>query len=169
MSWAGLDVKVTWDGEDDPNDPYNWSQAFRLLTTLSLSCGGLVNTMSTSIVAPSLPQISKDLHIGTFTTQLTMSVYLLAYVFAPFIIAPFSEMYGRRPAYLICHAFYILFNSLCPVGKSKSVMIACRFLSGLGGACGITVSPLNSLPLNTDVDDRYHLAVWPFDGRYLAN
>jgi hypothetical protein len=86
MIWADSDVKVTWDGEDDPNDPYNWSQAFRLLTTLSLSCGGLVNTMSTSMVAPSLPQISKDLHIGTFTTQLTMSVYLLAYVFAPSLL-----------------------------------------------------------------------------------
>jgi MFS family permease len=98
-----------------------------------------------------------------------MSVYLLAYVPAPFIIAPLSEMYGRRPAYLICHAFYILFNSLCPFGKSKSVMIAYPFLSGLGGACGITVSVVISLPLNIDVDDRHHLAVGSFDGRHLAN
>ena len=136
---------------------------------MMLSCGGLVNTMWTSMVAPSLPQISKDLHIGTFTTQLTMSVYLLAYVFAPFIIAPFSEMYGRRPAYLICHGWYIVFNSLCPVGKSKSVLIASRFLSGLGGACGITVSDIISLLLKGNVDDQYHVAIGSFDGRYLAN
>lgn len=99
--------------------------------------------MSTSMVAPALSQISIDLAIGDSVTQLTMSIYLLAFVFGPLIIAPFSEMYGRKPAYIGAHLWYISWNSLCPVSKSVGMMVAGRFLSGFGGSVSIAVR-LNS-------------------------
>jgi len=108
--------------------------------TILLSLGGLVCTMSTSMIAPALNQISIDLDISPSVTQLTMSIYLLAFVFGPLLIASFSEMYGRRPAYILAHLLYILWNTLCPVNKSKGLMIAGRFLSGLGGSVSIAVS-----------------------------
>jgi MFS family permease len=108
--------------------------------TILLSLGGLICTMSTSMIAPALNQISIDLDMKPSLMQLTLSIYLLAFVFGPILIASFSEMYGRKPAYILAHLWYIIWNTLCPVNKSKELMIASRFLSGFGGSVSIAVS-----------------------------
>jgi predicted MFS family arabinose efflux permease len=105
-----------------------------------LSLGGLVCTMSTSMIAPALHQISVDLDMEPSVMQLTLSIYLLAFVFGSPLIASFSEVYGRKPAYILAHLWYIVWNTLCPVGRSKGLMIAGRFLSGFGGSVSIAVS-----------------------------
>lgn len=114
--------------------------------TILLSLGGLVSTMSTSMIAPALKQIRIDLNMGPSLMQLTMSIYLLAFIFGPLTIASFSEMYGRKPAYILAHLWYIIWNALCPVNKSKSLMLAGRFLSGWGGSVSIAVSPSPRVP-----------------------
>ena len=108
--------------------------------TVLLSFGGLVCTMSTSMIAPALNQISIDLDMQPSVMQLTLSIYLLAFVFGSPIIASLSEVYGRKPAYILAHVWYILWNTLCPINKSKGLVIAGRFLSGFGGSVSIAVS-----------------------------
>lgn len=108
--------------------------------TVLLSLGGLVCTMSTSMIAPALSQISIDLDMKPSVMQLALSIYLLAFVFGSPLIASVSEIYGRKPAYILAHLWYIVWNTMCPVNKSKGLMIAGRFLSGLGGSVSIAVS-----------------------------
>ncbi len=108
--------------------------------TVLLSLGGLVCTMSTSMIAPVLNQISIDLDMQPSVMQLTLSIYPLAFVFGSPIIASLSEVYGRKPAYILAHVWYILWNTLCPMNKSKGLMIAGRFLSGFGGSVSSAVS-----------------------------
>lgn len=105
-----------------------------------ISLGGLVLTMGTSMMAPALPKIGADLHLGSSATQLALSIYVLAQGIGPLLIAPFSEMYGRKPVWIICSLWYILWNTLCPVNKTKGLMIAGRFMSGMGASVGIAVS-----------------------------
>jgi MFS family permease len=50
-----------------------------------------------------------------------------------------SEIYGRKPVFLLSNVWYILWNSLCPVGNSPGLMITGRFLAGCGASAGITV------------------------------
>jgi len=99
-----------------------------------------VCTMSTSMIAPALNQISADLDMQPSVMQLTLSIYLLAFVFGSPIIASLSEVYGRKPAYILAHLWYIIWNTLCPVNSSKGLMIAGRFLSGFGGSVSTAVS-----------------------------
>lgn len=129
-----------WQGSNDPKDPYNWP-AHRKYTMIALiSLGGLVCTSAASVMAPALKQISKDLRISNAEASLDMSIYLLAFVPAPMIISPMSEMYGRRKLWILCHCWFIFWNAICPVGKTKGLMIAARFLAGLGGAVSVSVS-----------------------------
>lgn len=109
-----------------------------------MSLGGLVSNMTTAVMAPALTPIGADLGMSAAETQVALSIYVLALAFGPLIIAPFSEMYGRKPVWIFCHLWFILFNSLCPINNSKGVMIAGRFLSGLGASVGIAVSFLVS-------------------------
>ncbi|KAH7327185.1 major facilitator superfamily transporter [Rhexocercosporidium sp. MPI-PUGE-AT-0058] len=132
--------QVNWDGDDDPNSPYNWSNSRKYTMTALMSLGGLVSTSSTSMMAPALNQISRDLGIGDSETQLTMSIYLLAFVFGPMIIGPLSELYGRKKLWIFCHCWYIAWNALAPVGKMSGMMVAGRLLSGFGGSVSISIS-----------------------------
>lgn len=92
------------------------------------------------MMASALGQIGHDLGIGESTTQVTFSIFVLGLAFAPFPIASFSEMYGRKPVWLFCNAFYILWNAVCPIGRSAALMVIARFLAGSGASVGITVS-----------------------------
>lgn len=104
-----------------------------------VSLGQLVTIMTTSIVAPSLSTIAQDLHMGSSEMQVTFSIFVLGLAFAPFLIAALSEMYGRKKIWIICNLWYILWNSLCPVGHSSGMMIVGRFMAGSGASVGITV------------------------------
>jgi MFS family permease len=61
-----------------------------------MSLGGLVTLISGSMIAPSLSAIGEDLGIGEAETQLTLSIFVLAFAFDPLILAPLTEVFGRR-------------------------------------------------------------------------
>ncbi len=96
--------------------------------------------MSASMIAPSLPAIASDLAISASTAQITMSVYFLGMGLAPFLIASASEIWGRKPVWIICNAWYVIWNALCPVGRNTGLMIVGRFMTGAGASVGVTVS-----------------------------
>ncbi|KAK2018362.1 major facilitator superfamily transporter, partial [Colletotrichum eremochloae] len=129
-----------WNGSNDPDNPYNWPPLRKISISVIVSFGQLVTLMSTSMMAAALGRISHDLGIDESTTQITFSIFILGLAFAPFPIASFSEMYGRKPVWLFCNAFYVLWNALCPVGRLPALMVVGRFLAGSGASVGITLT-----------------------------
>ena len=95
--------------------------------------------MSGTMMAPSLGQISKDLDATESTTQMTLSIYVLSFAFGPMVLAPMTEVFGRKPVWLVSGCFYILWNTVCGFSHSNSLMIASRFLSGLGASAEYAV------------------------------
>ena len=93
--------------------------------------------MSASMVVPALDQILLDLHMRPFSGQIAFSVFFLGLGFAPFVVAPLSEMYGRRPIWLAGNIVYIIWNSLCPVGYSPALMVVGRLFSAFGASVGV--------------------------------
>ncbi|KAI0385893.1 putative florfenicol exporter [Hypomontagnella monticulosa] len=131
---------ATWDGIDDPNDPYNWPEWRKILIGIIFSVGQLVTLMSASIMAAALGNISHDLNIGASTAQITLSIYFLGLGIGPFFIAALCEMNGRKQIWVTSNLWYILWNALCPVGKSNALMIVGRFLAATGAGAGITLT-----------------------------
>jgi hypothetical protein len=54
---------VTWDGPDDPMNPKNWSIKRKWAATFVVSSFTFISPVSSSMVAPALIVMSKDLHI----------------------------------------------------------------------------------------------------------
>ncbi|KAI1082942.1 putative florfenicol exporter [Whalleya microplaca] len=131
---------ATWEGPDDPEDPYNWSPSRKISIGLIVSVGQLVTLMSASMMAAALHDISSDLQINASTAQITFSTYFLGLAFGPCVIAAISEMNGRKNIWMFSNVWYILWNSLCPVGKSKALMVIGRFLAATGASAGITLT-----------------------------
>lgn len=86
------------------------------------------------MTAPALQRIASDLHItSSFERNMTLSVFVLAYAFGPFLIGPLSEIHGRAKVLQLCNLVFLAFNLGCGFAKNAGQLIAFRFLAGLGG------------------------------------
>ncbi len=70
-----------------------------------------------------------------FERFLSLSIFILASAFGPFLAGPLSEMYGRRPVLQLFNLFYLCFNTACGFATSSVQLIVCRFFAGFGGRC----------------------------------
>ncbi|KAK8152891.1 MFS multidrug transporter-like protein [Phyllosticta citrichinensis] len=131
---------VTFNGPDDPAIPKNWSMKRRWAATLIVSSFTFISPVSSSMVAPALSSIAKDLNITSeFEQQLSLSIFVLAYAIGPLFLGPLSEIYGRVPVLQLANAFYLAWNLGCGFAQTKGQMIAFRFLAGLGGSAPLGI------------------------------
>ena len=114
---------------------------------LLVSCSGLVTLMSGTMMAPALSEIAHDLDLDDAAAQLALSIYVLSYALGPLTLAPFSEIVGRRPIWLFCGCFYVLWNTVCGFAHTNGVMIASRWLAGIGASAEFAMSFI-SIPIS---------------------
>lgn len=108
---------------------------------LIVSLFTLISPVSSTMVAPALDSIAAEFNIkDEILSQLTLSVFILAYAVGPLFLGPLSETYGRAIVLQLANLFYLAFNIACGFSQSKGQLIAFRFLSGLGGSVPLAVS-----------------------------
>ncbi|KAI1117108.1 major facilitator superfamily domain-containing protein [Nemania sp. NC0429] len=71
---------------------------------------------------------------NSFVATLTVSIYILGYVFGPFLLASMSEVYGRLHIYHICNVVYLGFTIGCALSTNTAMFLVFRFI------CGFTAS-----------------------------
>ena len=126
---------VTWDGPDDPDNPKNWTKKKKWAATITVSLFTFISPVSSSMVAPALQQLQADLHVTSdLEIQLALSTFILAFAVGPLFLGPLSELFGRRIVLQGSNFFYFIFNLICGFSTNIGMLIACRFLSGLGGS-----------------------------------
>ncbi|KAL4817763.1 major facilitator superfamily domain-containing protein [Aspergillus spinulosporus] len=131
---------VTWNGPDDPENPKNWPMKKKWAIVVTVSCFTFISPVSSSMVAPALTNLARDLGItDAIESQLTLSIFVLAYAFGPLFLGPLSEIYGRVIVLQLANLFYLVFNIACGVAKTKAQMIVFRFFAGLGGSAPLAI------------------------------
>jgi len=132
---GGKDINlVSWDGPDDPDNPKNWSKKSKWATTMTVAAFTFISPVSSSMIAPCLRQLGADLNTSAFATELGMSAFILAFAVGPLFLGPMSELFGRRIVLQLSNLFYFAFNLACGFSDNIGMIIAFRFLSGLGGS-----------------------------------
>ncbi|KAG5290066.1 MFS multidrug transporter [Histoplasma ohiense] len=134
------ELLVDWDGPDDPQNPLNWSMFWKWAVALLTSFGGLVTLMSGAMLAPALDSIGKDLNTSPDTTNMCLSIFVLAFAFGPMVLAPMTEIFGRRHVWIVCSAWYVIWNGVCGFATSQGLMLSARLLAGLGASAEFAVS-----------------------------
>lgn len=81
-----------------------------------------------------------DFHsTSSYLETFVVSIFILGFAFGPLIIAPISEVYGRRPVYILGNLFFCILIICCAVSNSLGMLIAFRFLAGCAGSIPITL------------------------------
>jgi len=90
--------------------------------------------------APTVPQVMREFDSSSvILSEIVVSIYVLGFSIGPLLIAPLSEVYGRRWVYLISCGFFLIFTIACPVSSSLSMLIVFRFLAGCAGSTPVTL------------------------------
>jgi hypothetical protein len=131
---------VAWESPDDKKNPRNWSFRRKWAAVFVVSSFTFICPVSSSMVAPALPQLSKDIGISSeFESQMVLSIFVLANGVGPILWGPLSEVFGRVRVLQGSNMIYMVFNLACGFAKTSSQMLAFRFLSGFGGSAMIAL------------------------------
>ncbi|KAL9108727.1 MAG: hypothetical protein Q9227_006523 [Pyrenula ochraceoflavens] len=126
---------VTFDGPDDPENPKNWPNRKRWLATLSVASFTFLAPLTSSMVAPAVPEIQEEFGIhGDVLPEIVLSIFVLAFAVGPLVLGPLSEVYGRVKVLQVSNLLFLIFNLAAGFSRNTAQMIAFRFLSGLGGS-----------------------------------
>ncbi|KUL82940.1 hypothetical protein ZTR_10396 [Talaromyces verruculosus] len=133
--------EVDWDGEDDPQNPWNWSLPYTAMCIAFLSYNTLVIVLFSTSYTSGTAQIAKEFGISETIVTLGLTFYLLGLALGSVVMAPLSEIYGRKPVTI---ASMIVFNVMIipvAVAKSMPIIIVFRFIGAIAGSVMISSAP----------------------------
>ncbi|KAL7946945.1 major facilitator superfamily domain-containing protein [Trichoderma barbatum] len=136
-SASGSSHELDW--EDDPRNPYNWSDGKRLYHTVCVSLYAFTVTYMSSAYAPGAKATGQELHVSETVSLLGISLFCLGLAFGPVIGAPLSETAGRLIVYRLGLPIATLFIIGAAVSKNIGAVVICRFFAGVFGSPALSV------------------------------
>lgn len=92
------------------------------------------------IFIPALPAIQADFESGPGTTQLVLSLSILANAVATLIYGPLSDRFGRRPVVLAGFLIFIIGSILSAMAPTVGLLIVARIIQAAGAAAGMVLA-----------------------------
>ncbi|KAF8309010.1 MFS general substrate transporter [Clavulina sp. PMI_390] len=129
-------VLVDWYGDDDQENPRNWSfrkRAFVLaqimLLTFSVYIGSAIYTASTFL-------IMAEFNVSEIVATLGLSLFIEGYAVGPMLLSPLQELpsIGRNPPYIITLILFALLQIPTALSKNIGTLLALRFITGFLGS-----------------------------------
>ncbi|KAF8316073.1 MFS general substrate transporter [Clavulina sp. PMI_390] len=132
---------VTWDSDDDQANPMNWSKKRKWVVTWTVSLFTLMSPISSSMMAPAIPNISYDVGMDpkSVLASMSLSIFVLAYAVGPLLLGPLSELMGRTLILQVSNLMFLVFNIACSQAQTTTQLLIFRFLAGFGGSAPLAV------------------------------
>ncbi|PWY98581.1 putative mfs-multidrug-resistance transporter [Testicularia cyperi] len=141
QSQAGKDtVVVHWEGEDDRENPFTWSRAYRWFLTLLAGLLVLNSTFTSSAPSGISGQLQAEFGFGREVAVLSLSIFVAGYCVGPLLWGPLSEQFGRKPVFVGAMTVYTCFNVGCALAQNTAQILVFRFLAGTFAASPLTNS-----------------------------
>ncbi|MBC7584653.1 MAG: multidrug effflux MFS transporter [Tardiphaga sp.] len=93
-----------------------------------------VGPFAIDMYLPALPAITADLKTTTAATQLTLTVFFIAFGLCQIVYGPLSDVYGRKAPLYGGLVLFTLGSIGCALAPGIGALIAFRFIQGLGAA-----------------------------------
>ncbi|MFF4276559.1 DHA2 family efflux MFS transporter permease subunit [Streptomyces sp. NPDC001536] len=103
--------------------------------------GGYCSVLNITVISVALPDIAADLDAtgGSVDVDWVATVYLVGVVFALPATGWVADRFGRRKTYLACVAAFGAGSVLCVLAPDMPLLVAGRFVQGVGGGALIPV------------------------------
>ncbi|KAG5806312.1 hypothetical protein H9Q74_007400 [Fusarium xylarioides] len=157
---------IGWDGQNDPANPQNFPPAQKWVLLGLISSITFISPLASSMASPAVDDVAKDFGVtNEILLSFSITVFLLGYTVSgpppffrrhqkavqdlyadiyasqvgPLVLAPMSEIYGRRVVLNSANWFFVVWQIGCAFAPNIGALIAFRFLAGIGGVGCVTL------------------------------
>ncbi|MDN2565657.1 multidrug effflux MFS transporter [Aquibium sp. A9E412] len=99
-----------------------------------------IGPVSMALFTPAMTEIVRYFDTTEAAVKLTLSLYFAGFAFAQLICGPLSDGFGRKPVTVAFMAIYVGASLLAVLAPTIEVLIAARFVQGVGAAAGIAIA-----------------------------
>lgn len=154
------DPRFEVDFEDGEN-PQDWSIWKKSIVIFFMSFSTLVVVMYSTSYTAGIPGMMVTFDVENKTNLvLGLTTYLAGLAVGSIILAPLSEMYGRRPVYLIAVFMFIVLIIPCGLAQNLATVLAVRFFGAFAGAAMISNAPGTVSDIVSDDYRALAFSVW---------
>jgi EmrB/QacA subfamily drug resistance transporter len=111
----------------------------RWLALYVLCAGVLMIVLDATIVNVALPSIQDDLGFSQRSLAWVVNAYLIAFGGLLLLAGRLGDLLGQRRIFLIGLAVFTIASVLCATAQTQGMLIAARFVQGVGGALSSAV------------------------------
>jgi EmrB/QacA subfamily drug resistance transporter len=111
----------------------------RWLSLIVLCAGFLLIVVDMTIVNVALPSIQRDLGFSQSGLAWVVNAYLIAFAGLLLLAGRVGDLVGRKRVYLMGLGIFIGASLLCGFSYTQPMLIAARFIQGIGGAVSSAV------------------------------
>ncbi|KAJ4350054.1 uncharacterized protein N0V89_008675 [Didymosphaeria variabile] len=154
------DPRFEIDFEDGEN-PQDWSMVKKCMIIFFMSFSTLVVVMYSTSYTAGIPGMMVTFDVKSkINLVLGLTTYLAGLALGSVILAPLSEMYGRRPVYLVAVAMFIVLIIPCALAQNLATVLAVRFFGAFAGAAMISNAPGTVSDIVSDDYRALAFSVW---------
>jgi hypothetical protein len=133
-------------GENDPENPKNWSLwkiSINIFVIAYMTlCLVLTSTSYTSAIRSwTKPGIMELFGVDETYAVLGVTLYLIGLAIGSIVLAPLSEVYGRRPVYFFSIGIFVILVLPSALAKNFTTVLVTRFFGSLFGAAMLANAP----------------------------
>lgn len=141
--------------DNDPTNPQCWPLWYKSLILLIMSYSTTAVVLYSTSYTSALPGMEKTFPMTESEGIAGMTTYLMGIAVGSVILAPLSEMYGRRPIYVVAMALFVVFVIPCAVANNIATVLAARFFGAFCASAMISNAPGSV----NDIVDEEHRAL----------
>ena len=102
-------------------------------------CNDSLVSITVSGYSVTVASITEELHTSEELTLSGISLFTFTFGAAPLILAPLSEIWGRRWVYLGSAVIFWVFQIAQALAPNIQTMLVARFITGTGGSTGVSL------------------------------
>ncbi|KAF2876940.1 major facilitator superfamily domain-containing protein [Massariosphaeria phaeospora] len=114
--------------------PFDWSST-RKNMIIWVSC--IITTFtafSAGAYSPGVGQMSEEWGVSNVACLVGITTFTTGFAIAPMVLAPFSEIQGRRPVFIVSGLLFVICQLCTGLTGSYAGMLVVRFFVGVGGS-----------------------------------
>ncbi|KAL2408158.1 MFS-rype transporter paaT [Exophiala dermatitidis] len=124
---------------NDPENPKNWSKPYKWWCTMVVAFTCFVVAFNSAVITADLEGVSATFHVSNEVSLLTITMFVIGFGVGPLAFAPASELWGRKPVYIITIGIAVIFEIPCAVAQNIGTLLVCRLIDGIAFSAPMTL------------------------------
>ncbi|KAL8298293.1 hypothetical protein RB597_006843 [Gaeumannomyces tritici] len=123
----------------DPENPKNWSRAYKWYATMIVAATCFVVAFASSVITADIAGMAEEFGVGQEVALVSITVFVVGFGVGPMIFAPLSEIYGRRIIYGSTLLVAVIFIIPCALATNIETLLVCRAIDGIAFSAPMTL------------------------------